>query len=77
MTDTLTTGSERLTKVMLAAYGHRSDDPEDDTYRVIHACLATDPGIVALIEHAQATVTDRGPWAKRGATALKTWETGR
>ena len=70
MTDALITGSERLAQSL------KDEGLPVDMTDCWAEFIKADPGIVALIKHAQATVTDRGPWAKRGAAALKLWERG-
>ena len=69
MTDTLTTGSERLMTRILVAESR--DSP-------VAAAIKADPGIVALVEHAEWCNTHGtdDEVADRGLAALKLWETG-
>ena len=77
MSDPLTTGSERLVRVLRDAHPQIVMAPKRD----VDSTVKADPGIVALVELVQEMCSmpvspSRDFWQSSAKIAIKKWETG-
>ena len=76
MSDPLTTGSERLVRVLRDAHPQIVMAPKRD----VDSTVKADPGIVALVAYAEQWADDtrlQRLVQEDARAALKTWETGK